>query len=389
MTGTSRPNPQTPFSIHPLGKQSVAVHANDLRIVTSSIKRSIFLLFSLSVAIIFFFHWLNTEVWAKNNKLEYSDTDIHVSQLSQTHIPTIITVPNKNEGAIRRSEKTIKRFSSSIIFQQTLVTGPLMLAPNAGLIQNIDFGKQPRISSDGRQPFQVYGKPFDPADKRRRIGIVVNGLGLSDAATETAIQGLPGAVTLAFAPYSKRLIEWIRFARAAGHEVLINVPMERLDYPNYTPGPYALMTTLNSQKNIERLLWNLGRATGYVGVVDYYGSRFTSSHGHMKPILREIKRRGLLYLDSGISPQSTALSISRQLKIPVAQATLTLDEVISRRNIDIKFFELERHARKNGNAIGMASPYPVSLERIAAWAPRLEARGYAIAPITAIAQIGK
>jgi len=361
----------------------------NLKIATTGIQRSIFLLFALPVAISFFFQSLNAEVRARNNKLEYSGTDVQVSQLSQTSMPTLITAPNKNKETIRKSDKTIKRFSSSIIYQQTLVTGPLVVAPNPGLIQNIDSGKLPKISGDNRQPFQVYAKPFNPGDKRRRIGIVVNGLGLSDAATETAIQGLPGAITLAFAPYSKRLKEWIRFARAAGHEVLINIPMERLDYPNYTLGPYALMTTLNSQKNIERLSWNLGRGKGYVGIVDYYGSRFTASHAHMKPILREIKRRGLLYLDSGISPQSTALNISRQLKMPIAQATLTLDEVVSRRNIDLKFFELERHARKNGNAIGMASPYPVSLERIAAWAPRLEARGYAIAPITAITQTGK
>ncbi len=359
----------------------------NLIIATTSIQHSILLLLTLSIAIIFIFCWPINEVHSKNNKLKHSDRDLQASKLSQKSTRRVITAPGKHPETVRKTLNTKKSFFAFNIYQETSIAEPLIIGPDRELIQNSDFGQLARTSADGRQPFQRYAKPFDPHDKRRRIGIVVNGLGLSDAATETAIQGLPGTITLAFAPYSKRLIEWIRFARAAGHEVLINLPMERLNYQNYMPGPYALMTTLDSQKNIERLLWNLGRGTGYVGVVDYYGSQFSASHAHMKPILREIKRRGLLYLDSGISQQSTALSISRQLEMPIAQATLILDRVISRKNIDVKFFELEQHALKNGNAIGMASPYPVSLERIAAWVPRLEARGYAIVPITAIARI--
>jgi len=357
----------------------------NLKISTNTIQRSTVLLLTLSFVTALL--WLNTEARAKNNEPKSGYGSLQVIKPSQTLSPAS-PPPNKHGSTFSTNDENVRRFVTLNIYQKKLIVGPSIQGPDLGLIQNTDFGQLPKISSDGRQPFQVYAKPYDQSDKRRRIGIVINGLGLSDAATETAIQGLPGAITLAFAPYSKRLKEWIRFARAAGHEVLINVPMERADYPTYIPGPYTLMTTLDSKKNLEHLLWNLGRGIGYVGVVDYYGSRFTASRTHMKPILREIKRRGLLYLDSGISRQSTALSISRQLEIPVAQATLTLDGVISRRNIDIKFFELEQHALKNGKAIGMASPYPVSLERIAAWAPRLEARGYAIVPITAIARAG-
>lgn len=262
---------------------------------------------------------------------------------------------------------------------------PLSPSPDPALVQTTALGPLPRIGTDGRLPRKVYAKPFDVVDKRPRIAIVVTGLGLSAAATESAIQGLPGSVTLAFAPYSNRLNEWIRLARAAGHEVLINIPMEPTNYPAYDPGPQALLTSLNAEGNLDRLLWSLSRGTGYVGVVDFLGSRFTTSKNHLRPVLKAINDRGLLYLDSGSSPRSVSGIVAQDVKIAWAKATLTLDQRASRTEIDRKFGELEQRAKRDKRAIGIASPYPVTLERIANWVRQLEARGIAIAPVSALA----
>lgn len=261
---------------------------------------------------------------------------------------------------------------------------PLSPSPDPALLQMTALGPLPRVGDDGRLPRQVYAKPFNTADKRPRIAIVVTGLGLSAAATESAIQGLPGSVTLAFAPYSPRLNEWIRLARTAGHEVLINIPMEPTNYPAYDPGPQTLLTTLNAEGNLDRLLWSLSRGTGYVGVVDFLGSRFTTSQNHMTPVLNAIHQRGLLYLDSNSSPRSVSAIVAAKLKLVSAKATLTLDGRASRTEIDRRFAELEQRAKRERRAIGIASPYPVSLERIATWVRQLEARGIAIAPVSAL-----
>lgn len=261
---------------------------------------------------------------------------------------------------------------------------PLSPSPDPALVQTTALGPLPQIGTDGRLPRKVYAKPFNTADKRPRIAIVVSGLGLSAAATESAIQGLPGSVTLAFAPYTNRLNEWIRLARAAGHEVLINVPMEPTNYPAYDPGPQTLLTSLNAEGNLDRLLWSLSRGTGYVGVVDFLGSRFTTSKNHLRPVLRAINERGLLFLDSGSSPRSVTGIVARDAKLAWAKATLTLDQRASRTEIDRKFGELEQRAKRDKRAIGIASPYPVTLERIANWVRQLEARGFAIAPVSAL-----
>ena len=331
-----------------------------------------------------------------------SDHGPHASRKSKAPEPTktkkpkqtaIAPIRTPSEISPRQPTKPVKKVTDPPASAGALTPNisqpvprdlPLPPLPDLALVQTTALGPLPRVAGDGRLPRQVYAKPFNTADKRPRIAIVVSGLGLSTAATETAIQGLPGSVTLAFAPYSPRLNEWIELARTAGHEVLINIPMEPTNYPAYDPGPQTLLTTLRSEENLDRLLWSLSRGTSYVGVVDFLGSHFTTSQIHMTPVLNAINQRGLLYLDSNSSPRSVSVAVASKLKMVSAKATLTLDKRASRTEIDRRFSELEQHAKRDRRAIGIASPYPVSLERIATWVRQLEARGIAIAPISAL-----
>jgi uncharacterized protein len=261
---------------------------------------------------------------------------------------------------------------------------PLAAAPAPGLVQTSGLGPLPMIGTDGRQPWRIYARPFDKSNKKPRIAMVVTGLGLSSAATNIAIQSLPGSITLAFAPYADRLGEWIRLARAAGHEVLLNVPMEPVNYPEYDPGPQALLISLSSEQNVERLLWTLSRATGYIGVVDFMGSRFTASRRQLRPILNMLKKRGLMFLDSNTAARSQAPALALDIGTPFAANTGFIDESASRGAIDRKLKALELVAKKRKLAIGMGSPYPVTLERINNWVKGLAERGFVLAPVSSM-----
>ncbi len=266
-----------------------------------------------------------------------------------------------------------------------IATGPpLSIAHDPTLSQKGEFGLLPIISADGRKPWQVYARPFDQNDKRPRIAIVISDLGHSAAETQAAIQGLPGAVTLAFSPYVRRLGEMIRRARTAGHEILLNVPMEPVDFPVADPGQQTLLTSLEPAQNDRRLMWALGRVTGYVGIVDHWGSRFTASSSHMLPVLAALNARGLIFLDSRASTRSATPEVARSIGLPWAISSHFIDQQASRDKIDARLHELEAIARHKGNAVGIGSPYPVTLERIAAWVNGAGRRGIALAPVSAI-----
>ena len=260
-------------------------------------------------------------------------------------------------------------------------------APQADLVSDGPEGPLPVIAPDGRMAWQVYARPFElPDPKVPKIAVIIGGLGLSQAATEAAIQQLPGAISLAFVPYARDLEGWIAQARAAGHEVLLELPMEPFDYPNNHPGPHTLLTTLDSDENLTRLDWLLSRFTGYVGVTNFMGAKFTASADSMEPILAELNDRGLLYLDSKATRNSVAGDITAELEMPSVVSNKFIDRVASRVAIDARLFELERIAKSSGTAVGIGFPYPVTVERVSEWARALRQKRYALAPLSAVVE---
>ncbi len=262
-------------------------------------------------------------------------------------------------------------------------SGGLRPAPDPALIKPTDDGPLPIVAADGRTPLQVYARPYK-ATGRPRIAIVVGSLGLSRSTTLAAVQQLPGGVTLAFAPYGRNLQDYVNQARAAGHEVLLQVPMEPMDYPTNDPGPHTLLTSLTINRNIKRLDWLLGRFTGYVGVVNYMGGRFTAAESHLLPILEAMHSRGLMFLDAKASSSSVAETIAGRIGLYVAANDRVIDEVASRAAIDARLLELERLAQAAGGAIGIGFPYPVTIERLAQWTRAMGDRGFDLVPISAL-----
>jgi len=238
----------------------------------------------------------------------------------------------------------------------------------------------PIVGADGRRPWRVYSRPFNVLEKRPKVAIVVTGLGVSFNATESVVGILPGEVTLAFAPFARKLKDWIDAARGAGHEVLINLPMEPRGYPRDDPGPFGLLTALDTEQNRRCFDWVLSRMTGYVGVTNYMGGRFTANQSAMRPVLREMERRGLMFLDS----METAASAAPKLRLPFAMNDKVIDWVVSRTAIDAALAEIERIAKARGSAVALAHPYPVTVRRLQRWVGGLDEKGLVFALITAV-----
>jgi hypothetical protein len=248
-------------------------------------------------------------------------------------------------------------------------------------------GALPVIAHDGRTPMHIYARAFDGADKRPRIAIVVGGLGVSETATASALSRLPPEVTLAFTPFAPDAQSWADKARAAGHELLLDVPMEPFDFPESDPGPHTLLVTASSEENTKRLDWALARFTGYVGIGNLLGGRLLGEGVALDPVAAEIAKRGLLFFDDGANARSLLTTSARHAHAAIATGTLTIDSVQSPSAIDEKLAALEKDARDNGFAIGVGSPYPVTIARIAAWTADAASRGFVLAPISALAAI--
>ncbi len=227
--------------------------------------------------------------------------------------------------------------------------------------------------------------PSMAAKKTPRIAVVVTGLGLSQAVSEMAIARLPAAVTLSFSPYADDLAQWFARARARGHEVMIDLPMEPSTFPQDDPGPRALLTGLDAAQNLERLQWILARGQGALGVAAVMGSRFTTSEADLHPILQELKARGVLFLDNRSSEQSVSGRLAADLALRHAINDRSLDDgTPNRESIRARLAQIERLAVARGNSIAMGRSLPVTLERLVDWAEGLESRGFALVPLSTL-----
>src|SRR5580704_2339817 len=251
------------------------------------------------------------------------------------------------------------------------------------LIELTRNGPIPRIGADGSRAAQAYAKSVAAKPNAPQIALVISGLGVSANGTSDAINKLPGPITFAFLPYGSDLERLTTKAQGSGHELLLEVPMEPFDYPDNDPGPQTLITSLSPEQNVDRLQWAMSRFQRYVGVTNLMGARFTASELSLVPIMREVGKRGLIYVDDGSSPRSLASQIAGGNSLAFAKASLVLDSVPSAVEIDRALVRLEGMARESGMAVAVAAALPVTIERIAIWAKTVEKRGFALVPITA------
>ena len=272
---------------------------------------------------------------------------------------------------------------SSILVQvPDEAAGRLRPAPDPRLVERTRFGPLPRIGADGTRAVDVYARaPGQLANGARpvaRVAIVVGGVGIGQIASADAIAKLPPPVTLALAPYGNDLEGLAARAREAGHEIMLQVPMEPFDYPDSDPGPHTLTAGASPSANIDHLHWAMGRFAGYVGVMNYMGGKLTADERALRPILREIGSRGLGFLDDGSSSRSVVTTAVGDTR--AARADAVIDALPRADQVDRALEKLEAAALSSGFAIGVASALPVSIDRLARWTRTLESRGILLVP---------
>lgn len=283
------------------------------------------------------------------------------------------TAANRDDGLSRQDDRL-----ANPIFTQPETTKVKPSAPDLALVDASPFGPLPRIGADGRLPLLTYGRPFDRSDSRPKVAVMVTGLGPKADATDATFH-LPPAISLSFSPYTEDLPSLFERARLAGHEVLVELPMEPSDYPTNDPGPHTLRASGTVDANIERLTWVLSRAQGYFAVSGPTG--VFSKSPEADPVIRAIadKGVGMVEIDGdGLGPKAEDAGLA------YTSARHWIDETPSVEAIDQALADLEAEAKANGTAIGVAEAYPISLQRLVNWSAALEQRGIALVPVSAI-----
>jgi len=213
------------------------------------------------------------------------------------------------------------------------------------------------------------------------IAIVIDDVGLDRPRSKRAWE-LPAPLTVSFLPYAKDLREQTRAARARGHELMLHLPMEPTGRND--PGPNALLVSLSDAELRQRTVQALDSFEGYVGVNNHMGSRFTAFRPGMETVLRLLKGRGLMFLDSRTTAQSVSEQVAHELVVPSLVRHVFLDDEETLDAVRRKLAETEAIARRQGFVVAIGHPHEATLQALHEWLPGLSARGLAPAPATAV-----
>jgi uncharacterized protein len=264
---------------------------------------------------------------------------------------------------------------------------PLQVAPVPELVDTSSGAPLPRISASNKKPSDVYARltPMGVLHSDRpKIAIMLGGMGLNPKLTKAATEDLPGDITFAFAPYGENLQAQVNKARANGHEVLLQLPMEPMGYPNNNPGPKTLLADADASANMDALHWHMSRFSGYTGITNYMGGRLLSTAPALKPVMAEIRKRGLVYLEDATTSLTASTDVAKEVDLPARHAQIVIDADPTPQSIASALELLENEAKTNGFAIGTGTGLEVTLDAVKEWTTQLRDKGILLVPVSAM-----
>jgi polysaccharide deacetylase 2 family uncharacterized protein YibQ len=268
-------------------------------------------------------------------------------------------------------------------WQDTRTGRALPAAPIAPVTEQTASGPLPAIATDGRTPAGVYARPFANPESRPTVSIVLGGLGINYTHTKAAIEELPPEITLSFAPSTRNLQSWINQARAAGHEVLLEVPMEPYDFGRERPHPQTLYAGTGKDIISARLNALMGQASGYFGVTNYQGSKFATDSDAAQAVAAALAARGLALIEDGSFNRSGFSGVAVDKSLRFGLADMPIDIHPNGSEIQARLLELETLALEQGRSLGTGFAYPVTIDILKAWTKGLDRKGLALAPASA------
>lgn len=212
--------------------------------------------------------------------------------------------------------------------------------------------------------FSAAGQP----PKRAYLSVIIDDLG-QNPARDSRTLALPGPVTLAIMPDTPHATEFARQGHKAGKTVILHMPMEP------ATGPYAWHPGLPTSELQSRLDAALLKVPFAAGVNNHMGSRMTAEPEAMGWLMAELQRRHLFFIDSRTSAKTVAAAQAQKAGLASLSRDVFLDDERTAEAIARQLRIAIELAHKQGSAVVIGHPYPVTLEVLERELPRLKAQG--------------
>lgn len=213
------------------------------------------------------------------------------------------------------------------------------------------------------------------------IVIILDDIG-NHLQTGIRVLQLPGKLNIGVLPHTPNSEILAKMAPAAGKEVILHAPMSNSS--NMRLGPGALTSQMPEQAFLDSLNSSIA-STPYVrGLSNHMGSELTSRREPMEWVMQSLSRQNLYFIDSRTSANTVAADVALEYKVPHLSRRVFLDNVQEEQAVDQQFRKLLDYARKEGVALAIGHPYPVTLSYLERKLPELEELGFKLALVSEV-----
>jgi uncharacterized protein len=225
-----------------------------------------------------------------------------------------------------------------------------------------------RLSADVRVPSLRQGKSVAP-----RLAIILDDLGYDRAAADSLL-ALPFPLTISVLPHLPLSTEIAEEASRRGDQVLLHLPMQSEGSDAKTE-EVELRVGMTAQQVDAALTGMLETVPMAAGVNNHQGSRATSDPTLMAELMPALRQRNLFFIDSRTTASTVAYDAAVRAGVPAASRKVFLDDTQTPEAILTQLDLAARDALRDGSAIAIGHPHPVTIAVLSKAVPRLEARG--------------
>jgi hypothetical protein len=158
--------------------------------------------------------------------------------------------------------------------------------------------------------------------------------------------------------------------------------MEPKGYPEVDPGIGALLTEMTDIELVAALRKNLDSLPQVKGVNNHMGSEFCENAKKLRLVMRELKNRGLFFVDSRTTSRTQAYRVAQEEEVLSAERNVFLDNIQSTQAVRRQLKKLIQLAKLKGQAIGIAHPHEVTLKVLKEDIPKLSSKGVELVPVS-------
>lgn len=220
--------------------------------------------------------------------------------------------------------------------------------------------------------------------KASQIALIIDDMGNNKQ--DALAFALPENVAFAILPNKPLSKMFSKRAAAQDREVMLHMPMESLAGNNQEKD--VLLSSMPPKQIVQTLKTALSTVPHAVGVNNHMGSRLTQLSLPMSVTMQFLSEQGLFFVDSRTTKYSKAEVIAKKNGVLSTKRNVFLDHTPSPEQIDKQFNRLLRLSKKYGYAVGIAHPYPQTLEYLKVHLSTLQQRGITLVKLSDVVSSG-